>query len=247
MNEVFRALGKAFRSLLHPKMLVLTIWPMLGALVLWLGLAWVYWDAWAQSLAAMISGSHISIWLEQHGLSGIAHYSVLALLPLLIAPMILITAVLIAALVEMPIIVGFVAARDYAALDRRRGGTVPGSMGNALVAVLVFAVLWIVTLPLWFTGVLAPVVPVVLSAYLNQRLFRYDALSEHASADEYHAIVTASGRRMYMLGALLAMLYWVPFLNLMVPVLSGLAFAHFGLARLSELRTGKSEKKETRV
>ncbi|HEV2007810.1 MAG TPA: EI24 domain-containing protein [Burkholderiales bacterium] len=104
----------------------------------------------------------------------------------------------------------------------------------------------IVTLPPWLTGVLAPVAPDVLFAYLNQRLFRYDAFSDHASAEKYRAILEASRGQMYVLGALLALLYYVPLLNLLVPVLSGVAFTHFGLARLSELRTGKSEKNENR-
>jgi uncharacterized protein involved in cysteine biosynthesis len=76
----------------------------------------------------------------------------------------------------------------------------------------------------------------VLAAYLNQRLFRYDALSEHASAEEYRAILVASWGRMYLLGIMLALLYYVPLLNLLVPVLSGLAFTHFGLAQLQDLR-----------
>jgi len=83
---------------------------------------------------------------------------------------------------------------------------------------------------------LAPVLPVVLSAYLNQRLFRYDALSDHASAAEYRAILKLSRGRMYMLGALRALLYYVPLLNLLAPVLSGLAFTHFCLGELARLR-----------
>ena len=47
---------------------------------------------------------------------------------------------------------------------------------------------------------------------------------------------------MYVLGFLLALLYYVPLLNLLVPVLSGLAFAHFGLARLAELREPSVER-----
>jgi len=222
--------------MLHPRMLALTIWPMLVALVAWLGMAWFYWDLWSQWLSAMLAASDIVAWLQQHGFSSVVRYSVWMLLWLLLAPTILITALLIAAMIEMPLIVSFIAARDYPGLEKRSGGTVTGSIVNALIAVLVFAVLWIVTLPLWFTGVLAPVLPVVLSAYLNQRLFRYDALSEHASAGEYRAILKSNRGRMYVLGALLALLYYVPLLNLMVPVLSGLAFTHFGLAQLAELR-----------
>lgn len=246
MNDVLHALGRAFRSVLHPRMLALTIWPMLVALALWLGLAWLYWDSWSQWIHALVAGSSVSDWLPQRGLEQLVRASALLLLSLLLAPMILITAVLIAAVLEMPLIVSFVASRDYPSLEKRPGGTVLGGIVNALVAVLVFAGLWVVTLPLWFTGVLAPVVPVLLTAYLNQRLFRYDALSDHASAEEYREILEASWGRMYVLGALLALLYYVPLLNLLVPVLSGLAFAHFGLARLSELRTGKIEKNETR-
>lgn len=236
MNDVLQAFGRAFRSMLHPRMLALTIWPMLVALAVWLGFAWVYWDDWTQWISALLSASDVVGWLQQHGFAGVVRYSVWLLLWLLLAPTILITALLIAALVEMPLIVSFIAARDYPALERRRGGTVAGSVVNALVAVFVFAALWMVTLPLWLTGVLVPVLPVVLSAYLNQRLFRYDALSDHASAGEYRAIRESSWGRMYVLGALLALLYYVPLFNLMVPVLSGLAFTHFGLARLAKLR-----------
>ncbi len=236
MGSVLVALGKAFRSVLHPKMLALTIWPMLVALLLWLGLAWLHWDTWSQWLNELIAGSVVRDWLPQRGFIDLVRYSSLVLLFALLAPMILITAVLIAAVIEMPLIVKFVAARDFPTLDKRHGGTVLGSTANALISVLVFAGLWIVTLPLWLTGVLALVLPVVLSAYLNQRLFRFDALSDHASAEEYRAILEAGWGRMYVLGLLLALLYYVPLLNLLVPVLSGLAFTHFGLAELQKLR-----------
>lgn len=236
MNDVLQALANAFRSVLHPRMLMLTIWPMLIALVLWIGLAWWHWAAWSQWLEALITGSDASRWLSESTLAFIAHYSAWLILSLALAPMILLTAVLIAAVLEMPLIVGFVAARHYPALEKKRGGTVLGSGVNALVAVSVFIGLWIVTLPLWLTGVLIPVLPLVLGAYLNQRLFRYDALSDHASAEEYAAILEAGWGRMYILGLLLAGLYYVPLLNLLVPVLSGLAFTHFGLAALARLR-----------
>lgn len=242
MNDILQALSRAFRGMLHPQMLALAIWPMLVALALWTVLAWLYGDSWAQWLSAALTGSNAGQWLSQHNLDRFVHYSALMLLLLVVvAPLILITALLIAAVIEMPLIVNFVAARHYPTLDKRRGGTVPGSIFNALIAVLVFAGLWIVTLPLWLTGVLMPVVPVILSAYLTQRLFRYDALSDHAGAEEYRAILKASWGRMYVLGFLLAMLYYVPVFNLLVPILSGLAFTHFGLAELARLRRVKGE------
>lgn len=239
MNEVLGAFGSAFRSMLHPRMLALALMPMLAALALWLGLAWFYWGSWSQWMSALIAGPQVSEWLQHYGVAFIVHYAVWVLLMLLLAPLILITAVLLAAMLAMPLMVSFVAAHDYPSLEKKHGGTVLGSTVNALVAVLVFAGLWIVTLPLWLTGVLAPVLAVVLSAYLNQRLFCYDALSDHATADEYRTITTASRGRLYALGALLALLYYVPVLNLLAPIVSGLAFVHLCLAELARLRRVK--------
>src|SRR5206468_2736632 len=98
--------------------------------------------------------------------------------------------------------------------------------------------LWIVTLPLCVTGVAALVLPALTSGYLNQRLFRYDALAEHASRDEYRAIVIRTKGSLYLLGVLVALLYYVPFVNLIAPVFSGLAFTHFCLRELARMRTG---------
>jgi CysZ protein len=43
------------------------------------------------------------------------------------------------------------------------------------------------------------------------------------------------------LGLLTGLLQFVPLLNLLAPVVTGLAFIHFGLARLSELRQASGQ------
>jgi uncharacterized protein involved in cysteine biosynthesis len=97
-------------------------------------------------------------------------------------------------------------------------------------------VLWVVTLPLWLTGILGIVLPLVLSMYLNQRLFRYDALAEHASTTELPRVMARAKGRLYGLGLLIAALYYVPVINLLIPVLGGLAFAHLCLSELAQMR-----------
>ena len=240
MTDVTQALRRALRSMLHPQMLALAIWPMLVALAIWIGLAWLYWDSWSQWLSAAIASSGAARWLSPRSLELLAQYSALLLLILAVAPLTLITALTIAAMFAMPLIVNFVATRDYPGLGRRGGGSFAGSIFNALAAVLIFAALWIATLPLWLTGILAPLLPLVLSAYLNQRLFRYDALADHASSEEFRSLVRTSRGKLYMLGFALALLYYVPLLNLLVPILSGLAFTHFGLATLARLRAARA-------
>jgi hypothetical protein len=151
-------------------------------------------------------------------------------------PMVLITAVVVTDLVAMPIVVPWIAARRFPQLEERKGGTVTGSVLNAAGAIVGFIVLWMVTLPLWFTGIGALVLPPLISAFLNQRLFRYDALAGHASAEEYRLVLARAGGRLYLLGLLLAFVYYIPVLNLAAPVLSALAFTHFCLAELARMR-----------
>jgi CysZ protein len=233
--SVFGAFGQALRDLLQPRVLAVLLLPMLGSIVIWSVLAWIFWAPWTEGFQALIDATSAGRWLISHvGSWVLGSMSALFVIALLM-PAVLVTAILITELVAMPVIISVV-ARIYPGLERRGEGTVLGSVTNAIVAVTVFALLWIVTLPLWLTGIGAVVLPALNSAYLNQRLFRYDALAEHATREEYRVLVTATKGRLYALGLLLALLYYVPILNLVAPVVSGLAYTHFCLSELERLR-----------
>jgi uncharacterized protein involved in cysteine biosynthesis len=135
----------------------------------------------------------------------------------------------------MPALIRVVAERDYPHLKREAGGGLVGSLWNAAIAIIVFVALWLVTLPLWLFGV-GFIVPFVAAAYLNQRLFRYDAIAEHASADEMAELFRNDRGGWWGLGLLTGLLQFVPLLNLLSPVLAALAFIHYGLARLKQKR-----------
>jgi len=116
-------------------------------------------------------------------------------------------------------------------------GTFAGSLWNALAALMLFALLFAVSLPLWLIPLLWPVLPIALFGYFNQRVFRYDALAEHATAAEIAQIVRRHRGELFLLGVALALIGHVPVLGLFMPVYGGLAFIHFGLSRLGGLRS----------
>jgi CysZ protein len=198
-------------------------------------LAWIFWVPWTDWFRTLIDASAVGRWLITHGASWVLGSMSALFVIALLMPAVLITAILITELVAMPVIVAVV-ARNYPGLEKRGDGTVLGSAANAMVAITVFALLWIVTLPLWLTGIGAIVLPALNSAYLNQRLFRYDALAEHATREEYRFLVRRTKGRLYALGVLLALLYYVPIVNLVAPVVTGLAYSHFCLGELALLR-----------
>jgi hypothetical protein len=248
VQRIIAALLRAFGSLLHPKMLWLMVWPVIVALVIWATLAVLYWGEAAQWIAAQLHQWPpyewaVSIW----PLKLIAAWFGWILLLLLFVPVVLITAVLIISVVSMPAMVAHVGERDYSELVRRRGGTVIGSIWNAVAALGLLGLLFALTLPLWLIPLLWPVLPIALFGYFNQRVFRYDALAEHGTADEIAEIVRRHRGELFLLGAMLALVGHVPVLGLFMPVYGGLAFIHYGLERLGELRSEPIEGAATRA
>jgi len=236
MGAVIHAMGGALRDLREPRVLALGLLPPLAAILVWAALAWVFAGDWARLVADWIATTTWLSWVRDWGLSSVLIWaSGIAAIALLL-PVMLITAVLVTNIVIMPMIVPVVASRHFPHLAPLKGGTILGSLQNAMAAVTVFAALWIITLPLWLTGIGALVLPLLLSAHFNQRMFRYDALAEHASEAEYREIVERSSGRRYLLGLLLALMYYVPLVNFAVPVLTALAFTHLCLGELARIR-----------
>jgi CysZ protein len=235
MTAVFDALARALRDLFSLRVLWVVVWPMLLAMLLWLVLGITFWSTFSGWIAQGLDAIGIQTWLADLKPVWIAN-GIQALLHLMLfVPVVMLTALVITALFGMPALIRVVAERDYPRLRREAGGGLVGSLWNAVIAICVFVALWLVTLPLWLIGV-GVIIPFVAAAYLNQRLFRYDAIAEHASAEEMAALFRNERGGWWGLGLLTGLVQFIPVLNLLGPVLAALAFIHFGLARLDRNR-----------
>lgn len=249
MNKVSRALIKALISLLHPQMLFLMIWPVLVALVMWIGLAMLFWTqalSWLAEQAGTAPGIEWAITIWPFTLIA-AHHLAWVVLVLVFIPAVLITAVLIIGLFAMPAMVNHVAERDYPGLERCKGGGFAGAVWNSVAALLILALLALISLPLWLLPLLWPILPILLFAYLNQRVFRYDALADHASEAEMRIVIKRNSGQLLVLGILLSLASHIPILGFFTPVYAGLVFIHYCLDRLAELRSGPIEGVAVRV
>lgn len=232
---------RALRDLLHWRIVWLLLWPLGVSLLFWIVLALVY----ADDLVLWLSGSMLdsplgrllSQWLP---LASIAVGLGWLLIPALLVPLVLITTSLIVGFAVMPALLALIAPQRYPLLERRRGGTLAGSIWNVLIALAVATLLTVITLPLWLLPPLWPVLAALLLGYLNARLFRYDALAEHASAAEMAELFRRHRWPLFWLGALVSLFSYLPFAGLLVPIVAGLAFIHFCLARLQEMREGSA-------
>lgn len=235
MTPILDALARAFRDLFQFKVLWIVIWPIMAAVLLWLAMGAIFWDIFSGWIAGGLTAIGIQSWLEGVEPRWIATGIQAVLHLILFVPLVFVTALVITALFAMPALIGLVADRAYPQLKRESGSSVTGNLLNALLAIGVFIAIWVFTLPLWLVGV-GVVIPFIAAAYLNQRLFRYDALAEHASPEEMQTLFSKHQSSWWGLGLITGLLQFVPLLNLLAPVLTALAFIHFGLARLAELR-----------
>jgi hypothetical protein len=237
MNPTLSALSRGLRDLFQFKVLLIVVWPFAAAALLWLVVGVTFWQTFTGWIDTGLVSIGIQSWLEgveprwiANGIQAAAHF-------ILFVPLVFMTALVFTALFAMPALIRLVEARHYPNLNRESGGSIIGNLLNALLAVGVFIAIWVLTLPLWLIGV-GVVVPFIAAAYLNQRMFRYDALAEHASSAEMQTLFLRYQSSWWGLGLLTGLLQFVPVLNLFAPVLTALVFIHFGLARLAELRRG---------
>lgn len=233
MNDVLRSLGRAFASLAAPRILWLMVWPLLVSVVGWAIAGYFVAPGLVAGLEAWAASGSLPAWIPAAAITGVVGWVLVGVAYL---ALVVVTTGIILGAFSMPFVVSHVAAKNYPGLERKRGGTIAGSIANGLAAFAIFAALAIVTLPLWVFPVLWPFLLVSLFAVLNTRVFRYDALSEHASAGEMRTLAARDRAGFYTLGAITAALGLVPVAGFFSPVIGGLAFAQYGLGRLSALR-----------
>lgn len=230
MIEVFAAFIRAARDLTQRNILVHALWPPLVSLAAWSALAVALWEPAQATLAAMLPDWS---WLTSSWVSG---WLVNAILLMALAPLVYFTTLMLVATVALPLMMTVVAARDYPDLSRYGSNVVWGSVVNTLLAGLVFVLGWLITLPLLLIPGVLLVMPLAWAAWLNQRTFRFDALAEHASADERRRVIARCKPQLLLAGGGAALLVYVPLVNLLAPAWAALVFVHLCLSALRRLR-----------
>jgi hypothetical protein len=266
MRPVMLALGRALVSQLHFRMLLLTILPFFLSIALW-GVILYF------SLQPMIDWLHA--WFVEHdgfkiaggalfwlGMGALKAVIVPLLAMWVLLPLMILTALIFIGVLAMPAVVHHVSGRYYPQLEKRNGGSLWGSIWISFVSFLVFAILWIVSLPIASIPPLGLIVHALLWGWLTYRVIAYDALAEHADAQELQVIrrmhrwpllvigtvtgiMGAAPTLLWLGGALSVILF--PFLAVvsiwlyvLVFVFSGLWFEHYCLYALAEYRSGGS-------
>ena len=242
MTGVGKSLLLAAVSLFDRRMLWLMLWPVLVSLALWGAAAFALWAKTAVWIAEQLGRvmQPVASWVPWD-FTGLLLFSSHVMLTLLFVPLVYLTALLILGVFGMEAMVNHVAARHYPDLVRRHGGGMAGSLWNSVVALCGLVLLFLVTLPLLVVPPLWAMVPVVVMGWVNQKILRYDAIADHATPLEMAMVFKSGGRSLYVLGVVLALVAYVPLFGLFAPMVFALAFIHYSLAALRDLRAAPIE------
>ena len=266
MSKLLDAFWRAAMYCLHPRVIALSILPLVIMAVISLGVGYFFWDdamVWVRAnLESVELVNSLIVWLEGLGLNRLR--SVLAPVVVLVfaLPVIVIASLLFVAWLMTPAMVALVAERRFSKLERKKGGSLLTSVAWSLGSTLLAAVALIVSFPLWFIPPLILVLPPLIWGWLTYRVMSYDALVDHASTEERKAIfkehrgsLLAIGIISGYLGAAPSILWasgamFIAMAPILVPIaiwiytlvfaFSSLWFAHFTLSALEQLRLQKS-------
>lgn len=184
---------RAVAYCLMPRIITLSLLPLAIMLLLGAGLGYLYWGAALAALAAWLDASTVFStlwgWLAHLGAGGVREVVAPVLLVLLVAPLLVVLALLLVALLMTPAVLRLVAARRFSQLERRGASSLAGSLlwsfGHTVLALLAL----LLSLPLWLVPPLILILPPLIWGWLTYRVMSYDALDQHADADERRAIL----------------------------------------------------------
>ena len=247
---------------LHPKVILLSLLPLLFAMGTSGLLAYFFWQSAQEALLGMLDASvfvtTLAAWLAAVGLPALKAMLAPLILIVVLTPLVVVCTVLLVSTLMTPGLVRVVARRRFPELERRHGASFVASLGWALISCTLALAATIFTAPMWILPPLVLLIPPAIWAWLTYRVMAFDALADHASSAERQTILANHKSALISMGFVVGFLGATPSLlwsmglmaiamaPLLLPlsvwlytvvfVFASLWFVHYCLAALEALR-----------
>jgi len=262
MGLLISSFWRAVLYCLHPKVILLSLLPLLLAMGAAGLLAYLFWQSAQDALLAVLDASvfvsTLAAWLAAVGLPALKAMLAPLILIVVLTPLVVVCTVLLVSTLMTPALVRVVAERRFPTLERRHGASFVASLGWTLISCALALVATIVTSPMWILPPLVLILPPAIWAWLTYRVMAFDALADHASSAERQTILATPKFALITMGFVVGFLGATPSLlwsmglmalamaPLLLPfsvwlytvvfVFASLWFIHYGLAALAALR-----------
>lgn len=266
MKLLIDSFWRAAAYCLHPRVIALSLMPLLLMVAVALGLGYFLWDpalAWVRAvLASQVWLTSVLDWFDSLGIGGLQALLAPLLIVFAAMPLIVIVSLLVVAVMMTPSMLNLVAERRFQSLERRHGGSATAGAFASLGATLLALVALVLSIPLWFVPPLVLILPPLIWGWLTYKVMTYDVLAEHATKEERREIIKRHRNTLLGMGVMTGYLGAAPsllwasgvlFLALapvLVPVaiwiytlvfaFSALWFSHYALTALQLLRAERA-------
>ena len=262
MRNMADSFWRAVAYCFHPKVIFLSLVPLILMMVIVMGLGALYWDAALQSVRVWLDASSTLdwawLWLERVGLMSLKSVVPPLLLIVAVTPLVVVMSLLAVSFMMTPALVTMVADRRFAQLERKRGGSMLQGVAWTLLSVVLALGALVLTLPLWWLPPMAMVMPALIWGWLTYRVMTYDVLADHASRAERLELMRRYRFQLLVMGVITGLMGAAPslvwasgalfvaafvvlipiavWIYTLVFIFSALWFVHFLLDALSQVR-----------
>ncbi len=266
MNAVLDAFWRSLVYCLHPKVMLWSLLPLVLMVGVTAGLGYFYLDgllAWVTQLLESMDWLQMMWgWLESVGAGKLKTVLVPLIVILMLTPLVLVGCLFVVATLMAPMIVQLVAKRRFPTLEKSAGASYFVSVGWAAMSTIAALLALVLSMPLWLVPPLVLILPPLIWGWLTYRVMAFDALADHASAEERREIfkrhrwwllgmgvvtgyMGAAPSLVWSLGFMAVALapFLVPlsiWLYTLIFAFSSLWFSHYGLSALQSLRAQRS-------
>lgn len=262
MGLLFDSFWRAAAYCMRPRVIALSLLPLLLMAALALGLGHFYWDEAVGFMHSLLESSawlkSMWGWLQGWGVGDVTSVMAPLMVVLTLAPMLVVISLLLVAMLMTPALVSLVAHRRFPELERKKGGSFLASVAWSVGSTVLALVALVVSIPLWLVPPLILVLPPLIWGWLTYRVMAFDALAEHASKDERKELFRRHRSSLLGIGILTGYLGAAPsivwasgvvfaaaffvlvplaiWIYTLVFAFSSLWFTHYALAALQRLR-----------
>ena len=262
MKPLLDSFWRAAMYCLMPRVIGLSLIPLVLTVVLAGSLGYFYWDGAVQSVQLWLESSSwlnsIWLWLESVGVANLKTVVAPLLVIFSVTPLVVIVSLLAVSFFMTPALTRMVMGRRFAQMQRKQGASLLRSVVWSLTSVLLALGAFVLTLPMWLVPPLALLLPALIWGWLTYRVMAFDVLAEFASKDERHTLMARHRMSLLGMGVVTGLMGAAPSLVwasgalfaaafvILIPVaiwiytlvfaFSSLWFAHYALNALHELR-----------
>ena len=262
MRLLLDSFWRALAYCMHVRVIALSFLPLVLMVVAALGLGYFFWEGALDWVRVTLEDSSVITtvwdWLQSIGAGSLKAVLAPLIVIFAVTPLIVVASLLLVAILMTPALTALVAERRFPQLERKRGGSMTMSLLWSLGSTVLALIALVVSVPLWLVPPLIFVLPPLIWGWLTYRVMAFDALAEHASAEERREVFQMHRGKLLAMGIVCGYLGAAPSLLwasgalfaaafvILVPLaiwiytlvfaFSSLWYAHYCLAALLALR-----------